>query len=69
MTKSIPASISQFLRWLADRSALVSAQAARKVWQQFGIEDRMGYFLAVIPIACFPKVNTQKWKLSSTSSC
>ena len=43
MTKSIPASISQFLRLLADRSALVSAQAARKVWQQFGIEDRMGY--------------------------
>ena len=43
MTKSIPASISQFLRCLADRSALVSAQAARKVWQQFGIEDRMGY--------------------------
>lgn len=30
-------------KWLADRSALVSAKAARKVWQQFGIADRMGY--------------------------
>ena len=60
MTKSIPASISQFLRCLADRSALVSAQAARKVWQQFGIEDRMGYSILG---------GTQKWKLSSTSSC
>ena len=30
-------------KWLADRSAVVSAKAARKVWQQFGIADRMGY--------------------------
>ena len=29
--------------WLADASMLVSAQAARKVWDFFGIGDRMGY--------------------------
>ena len=30
-------------KWLADKSMLVSAQAARKVWERFGIADRMGY--------------------------
>ena len=30
-------------RWLADESAYVSLNAARKVWEQFGIKDRMGY--------------------------
>ena len=30
-------------KWLADKSTLVSAKAARKVWQQFGIEERIGY--------------------------
>ena len=29
--------------WLADESGYVSCQAARKVWQRFGIEDRMGF--------------------------
>ena len=29
--------------WLADESMLVSAKAARKVWQRFGIDDRMGW--------------------------
>ena len=29
--------------WLADGSMLVSAQAARKVWDRFGISDRMGW--------------------------
>jgi hypothetical protein len=29
--------------WLADASMLISAQAAQKVWQHFGIGDRMGY--------------------------
>lgn len=29
--------------WLADRSGYVSMNAARKVWEQFGIEDRIGY--------------------------
>ena len=62
MTKSIPASLSQFLRCLADRSALVSAQAARKVWQQFGIEDRMGYSIlgghphCMLPESQYPEV-------------
>lgn len=30
-------------KWLADESMVVSAKAAREVWQQFGIADRMGY--------------------------
>jgi len=29
--------------WLADPSAYVSVNAAREVWKQFGIEDRVGY--------------------------
>lgn len=29
--------------WLADESGYVSCQAARKVWEAFGIEDRMGF--------------------------
>jgi hypothetical protein len=29
--------------WLADESMLVSAQAACKVWERFGIADRMGW--------------------------
>ena len=30
-------------KWLADEAMLPSAQAAKKVWQQFGIEDRMDF--------------------------
>ncbi|MCQ2222322.1 MAG: hypothetical protein MJZ35_00890 [Bacteroidaceae bacterium] len=30
-------------KWLADESAYVSMNAARKVWQKFGIADRVGY--------------------------
>lgn len=30
-------------KWLADEAMLVSAQAAEKVWQRFGIADRMGW--------------------------
>ena len=33
-------------KWLADESMLVSAQAARKVWESFGIADRMGWSIA-----------------------
>ncbi len=29
--------------WLADESGYVSCSAARKVWEKFGIADRMGY--------------------------
>ena len=29
--------------WLADEAGYVSCQAARKVWEYFGIEDRMGF--------------------------
>lgn len=30
-------------KWLADDAMLVSAQAARKVWERFGVADRMGW--------------------------
>ena len=30
-------------KWLADEAMLPSAQAAEKVWQKFGIEERMNY--------------------------
>ncbi len=30
-------------KWLADGAMLVSAQAAKKVWERFGIADRMGW--------------------------
>jgi hypothetical protein len=30
-------------KWLADKAMLPSAQAARKVWEQFGVADRMGW--------------------------
>ncbi len=30
-------------KWLADSSAYISVNAARKVWEQFGIADRIGY--------------------------
>jgi hypothetical protein len=30
-------------KWLADEAMYVSANAAKKVWQAFGIGDRMGY--------------------------
>ena len=31
------------MTWLADPSGYISMQAARKVWEQYGIEDRCGY--------------------------
>ena len=49
-------------KWLADRSMVVSAKAARKVWQQFGIEDRMGYSIVgghphcMLPERQYPEV-------------
>ena len=30
-------------KWLADEAMLVSAKAAKKVWERFGIADRMGW--------------------------
>ena len=49
-------------KWLADRSALVSARAAREVWKTFGIEDRMGYSIVaghphcMLPESQYPEV-------------
>lgn len=48
--------------WLADESALLSLRAARKVWQHFGIQDRMGYSIigghphCQLPKQQFPEV-------------
>ena len=48
--------------WLADASMLVSAQAAKKVWNHFGIGDRMGYSIisghghCQLPEKQFPEV-------------
>ena len=48
--------------WLADASMLISAQAAQKVWQHFGIGDRMGYSIVSghghcqLPEKQFPEV-------------
>ena len=48
--------------WLADASMLVSAQAARKVWERFGIADRMGWTIVgghghcQLPESQFPEV-------------
>lgn len=49
-------------KWLADRSAWISAQAARQVWKHFGIEDRMGYSIVgghphcMLPESQYPEV-------------
>ena len=50
-------------KWLADRSALVSARAAREVWKTFGIADRMGYSIVaghphcMLPESQYPEVS------------
>jgi hypothetical protein len=38
--------------WLADESGYVSCQAARKVWEAFGIEDRMGFSIVAEHMHC-----------------
>ena len=49
-------------KWLADESAYVSLNAARKVWSQFGIADRMGYSIngghphCMLPESQYPEV-------------
>ncbi len=49
-------------QWLADESGYVSANAARKVWERFGIEDRMGYSIngdhphCMLPEEQYPEV-------------
>ena len=48
--------------WLADESGYVSAQAARKVWEKYGIQDRMGFSIqgghmhCMLPAEQFPEV-------------
>lgn len=48
--------------WLADESALVSLREARKVWQHFGIQNRMGFSImgghphCQLPKEQFPEV-------------
>jgi hypothetical protein len=49
-------------KWLADESMLVSAKAAREVWQRFGIGDRFGYSIVgghmhcMLPESQYPEV-------------
>ena len=38
--------------WLAEESNNVSCQAARKVWETFGIEDRMGFSIVADHMHC-----------------
>lgn len=38
--------------WLAEESNYVSCQAARKVWENFGIEDRMGFSIVADHMHC-----------------
>ena len=48
--------------WLADPSMYVSANAALKVWERFGIADRMGYSIVAghghcqLPEVQYPEV-------------
>lgn len=48
--------------WLAEESNYVSCQAARKVWQTFGIADRMGFSIegghghCQLPLSQYPEV-------------
>ena len=50
-------------KWLADPSMEVSAKAAKKVWEQFGIGDRMGWSIVdghghcQLPESQFPEVS------------
>ncbi len=49
-------------KWLADESGYVSASAARKVWERFGIADRMGWSIegghphCMLPESQYPEV-------------
>ena len=49
-------------KWLADGSAVVSLRAARKVWERFGIAERMGYSIVgnhphcLLPESQYPEV-------------
>ena len=61
--------------WLADGSMLVSAKAAKKVWNQFGIGDRFGYSIVnghghcQLPESQFPEVEAfiDKFLLGKTT--
>ena len=61
--------------WLADLSAYVSVNAAREVWEQFGIADRIGYSIVdghghcQLPESQFPEVEAfiEKFLLGNDS--
>jgi hypothetical protein len=50
-------------KWLADESGYVSMNAAKRVWEQFGIADRVGYSIVdkhghcQLPESQFPEVS------------
>ena len=49
-------------KWLADESGYVSCRAARKVWEKFGVADRMGFSIVdshphcMLPKEQYPEV-------------
>lgn len=49
-------------KWLADGSGYISMEGARKVWEQYGIEDRCGYSIVAghghcsLPTSQYPEV-------------
>ena len=63
-------------KWLADESAYVSLNAARKVWEAFGIADRMGYSIngghmhCMLPESQYPEVEAfiDKFLLGKTDA-
>ena len=62
-------------KWLADESAYVSLNAARKVWEKLGIADRMGYSIngghmhCQLPESQYPEVEAfiDKFLLGKTN--
>ena len=63
-------------KWLADESAYVSLNAARKVWEKLGIADRMGYSIngghmhCQLPESQYPEVEAfiDKFLLEKTDA-
>ena len=63
-------------RWLADESAYVSLNAARKVWEKLGIGDRIGYSIngghmhCMLPESQYPEVEAfiDKFLLGKTDT-
>jgi len=51
--------------WLAEESGYTSCEAAKRVWENFGIEDRFGFSIVNDPNHCFPFPDIQKPKVEA----